>query len=163
VTLAEKLKEYDRPVVVQFHAPWCGPCKALAPVVAVMEDEFRGRVDVVRIDVDAEPNLAKEAGVRGVPTLIAYAKGKEVRRHSGGLDKEGLRTFFKSATGEARASEPVGRPAWHLAAKIGAALALLLTAGRIPGVEWMRWVGMGVLFWAMRDICPSCQTTSPGK
>jgi len=149
----------DHPVVVQFHAPWCGPCKALAPLVASAEEEFRGRVEVIRIDVDAEPDLAKKAGVRGVPTLIAYRDGTEIRRHSGGLGRDGLRTFFQSAAGEVLASAPVGKPAWHLAAKFGFALALLFVAAQVPGVEWMRWVGMGVLFWAMRGLCPSCQTT----
>lgn len=148
--------------MVQFHATWCGPCKALAPKVSAMEKEFDGKVDVVRIDVDAEPGFAKEAGVRGVPTLVAYRDGIEIRRHGGNMDKEGLRTFFLSATGDAKASAPVGRPAWHLAAKIGGALLFLYAAGRIPSIEWVRWIGMGLLFWAMRDFCPSCRTASPG-
>jgi thioredoxin 1 len=148
----------DGPVVVQFHAPWCGPCKALVPLVDKAEQEFNGRAKVVRIDVDAEPSVAKDARVRGVPTLIAYNGGVEIRRHVGGLDKEGLRTFFQSALGEVPATKAVGKPAWHLAAKIGAAMALLLLSSRIPGLEWTRWVGFGALFWAMRDLCPSCRT-----
>jgi thioredoxin 1 len=158
VSLADKLRGPQGPVVVQFHAPWCGPCKTLAPVVDRMEQEFAGRATVVRIDVDAEPELAKEAGVRGVPTLVAYRDGTEVRRHTGGLDTNGLRTFFQSALGEVPATKPVGKPAWHLAAKLGAAMALLLLASRLPGLEWTRWVGFAALFWAMRDLCPSCQT-----
>lgn len=158
MNLSDKLAGSAGPVVVQFHATWCGPCKALSPLVGRMESEFRDRVEVVRIDVDAEPHLAKEAGVRGVPTLIAYRDGSEIRRHSGALDPTGLRIFFQSATGEIAATATVGKPAWHLAAKLGAAMGLLLLASRIPGLEWSRWVGFGVLFWAMRDLCPSCQT-----
>ncbi len=160
MTLAQRLKGTDRPVVVQFHAPWCGPCKALAPLVTRLEEEFQGRVDVVRVDVDAQPDFAKEVGVRGVPTLISFKDGVEIRRHTGGLDLDGLRVFFRSATGELKATEPVGKPAWHLAAKIGSALVLLLVAGRIPEVAWLRWVGFGMLFWAMRDLCLACQTVS---
>jgi len=162
VTLAEKLAGRERPVVVQFHATWCGPCKALAPRVRAMEAEFEGRVDVVRVDVDAEADLAKDAGVRGVPTLVAFKDGTEVRRNSGAVDDEGLRTFFRSALGEVPASKPVGKPAWHLAAKIGGALLFLYAAGRIPSIEWTRWIGFGLLFWAMRDFCPSCRTASAG-
>ena len=161
MTLAEKLAGSKLPVVVQFHATWCGPCKALAPRVDAMEKEFAGQVDVVRIDVDQEPDIAKDAGVRGVPTLVAFKDGAEVRRSSGAMGAEGLRTFFRSALGEVSASEPVGKPAWHLAAKFGGGLLILWAAGRIPSIEWTRWIGFGLLFWAMRDFCPSCRTATP--
>jgi len=161
VTLAEKLAGRERPVVVQFHATWCGPCKALAPRVEAMEAEFQGQVEVVRVDVDREPDIAKDAGVRGVPTLVAFKDGAEVRRNSGAMDNDGLRTFFRSALGEVSASVPVGKPAWHLAAKIGGALLFLYAAGRIPSIGWTRWIGFGLMFWAMRDFCPSCRTASP--
>lgn len=160
MTLAERIGARERPVVVQFHAPWCGPCKALHPLVERLETEFAGRVDVVRIDVDAEPGLAREAKVRGVPTLVAFRDGAEIRRHAGALSLEALRTFFRSALGEIPATAPVGAPAWHLAAKVGGAAALLVLAGQIPSLDWIRWVGLGVLFWAMRDLCPACRTAA---
>lgn len=163
MTLADTLEGSDGPVVVQFHAPWCGPCKALAPLVNKMEQEFTGRATVVRIDVDAEPALAKEAGVRGVPTLVAYRDGAEIRRHTGGLDANGLRTFFQSALGEVSASQPVGKPAWHLAAKVGAGIGLLVLSSQVPTLDWTRWVGLGMMFWAMRDMCPACQSAAPSR
>lgn len=147
------------PVVVQFHAPWCGPCKAVSPLVDELEKEFQGQVEVVRVDVDSSGDLAREAGVRGVPTLVAYRDGKEIRRHGGTLDRNGLRTLFQSAMGNTQAvAAPLGTPAWHRFAKIGAALALLLTANQFPSMDWLRWVGFGVMFWAMRDLCPSCRS-----
>jgi len=148
------------PVVVQFHAPWCGPCKAVATLVNELEKEFQGQVEVVRVDVDASSDLAREAGVRGVPTLVAYRDGAEIRRHGGTLDREGLRTLFQSALGNAEATATaLGSPAWHRFAKLGAALGLLWAANQFPALDWLRWVGFGVLFWAMRDLCPSCRST----
>lgn len=158
MTLKERIGDNSRPVVIQFHAPWCGPCKAISPHVDAMAKEFEGRVEVVRIDVDKEPELAQEAGVRGVPTLVVYRDGAEVRRHSGMLGRDGLNTLFRSATNEASSTEPVGRPRWHLAAKLGGAFALLVLSSQIPSLDWTKWVGFGLLFWGMREMCPSCQT-----
>ena len=160
MSLSDRLGTGTKPVVVQFHAPWCGPCKALAPHLAVVEKEFAGEVEVVRIDVDAEPAIAKEAGVRGVPTLVVYRDGAELRRHGGKLDQEGLRTLFRSATGQASPTAAVSK-AWPLAIKLGIGIGILVLAGQIHGQDWIRWVGMGALFWAMRDMCPSCRTSTP--
>lgn len=157
MTLKERIGDNSRPVVVQFHAPWCGPCKAISPHVDAMAKEFEGRVEVVRIDVDKEPELAREAGVRGVPTLVVYRDGAEVRRHSGMLGRDGLDTLFRSATNETSSTEPVGRPRWRLAAKLGGAFALLVLSSQIPSLDWTKWVGFGLLFWGMREMCPSCQ------
>lgn len=157
MTLEERIGNVSRPVVVQFHAPWCGPCKAISPHVDAVAKEFEGRVDVVRVDVDAEPELAREAGVRGVPTLVAYRGGAEVRRHSGMLGRDGLATLFRSALDEAPSTAPVGKPRWHLAAKLGGAFGLLVLSSQIPSLDWTKWVGMGLLFWGMREMCPACQ------
>lgn len=161
MSLSERLAGRDRPVVVQFHAPWCGPCKALSPRVDAMEKEFAGQVDVLRVDIDQEPDLAREAGVRGVPTLAVFREGREIRRHVGSLDPAGLRVLFASGTDPLQAASPVGRPAWHLAAKFGGAVALVLAAGAFPWAEWLRWPGYGLLFWSMMDICPACRAPGP--
>lgn len=157
MTLGELIGDNSRPVVVQFHAPWCGPCKAISPHVDAVAKEFEGRVDVVRVDVDAQPELAREAGVRGVPTLVVYRDKAEIRRQSGMLGRDGLETLFRSAAGEVPPGQPVGRPRWHLAAKLGGAFALLVLSSRIPSLDWTKWIGMGLLFWGMREFCPSCQ------
>jgi len=161
MSLAERLGPRERPVVVQFHAPWCGPCKALSPRVDAMEKEFEGKVDVVRIDIDQEPDLAREAGVRGVPTLAVFRDGAEVRRHVGSLDPSGLRVLFASGSDPLQAAAPVGRPAWHLAARFGGGVALVLAASAFPAADWLRWPGYGLLFWAMTEMCPSCR--APGQ
>lgn len=160
MNLEETLRGIERPVVVQFHARWCGPCKLLSPRVATLEKEFAGSVDVLRVDVDESPELAAEAGVRGVPALVVYRDGKEVRRHVGLLDESGLRTLFRSGNDATAAAARTGPPAWHLPAKFAGATALLLLAGAVPALEWLRWPAYGLLVWAMSGLCPSCRAPS---
>jgi thioredoxin 1 len=71
------------PVLVDFHATWCGPCKVLAPVVEEIASERKGTLKVVKCDVDAAPATAAKFDVVSVPTLIVFRDGKEVRRRVG--------------------------------------------------------------------------------
>ena len=75
------------PVLVEFYADWCGPCKAVGPVVEALAGELRGKAKVVRINVDDQPDAARENGVRGIPTFIAYQGGRETGREVGAIPK----------------------------------------------------------------------------
>jgi thioredoxin 1 len=68
--------EATRPVLVQFYAPWCGPCRTLAPTVERMAEEFHGRIDFLKVNVDRAPNLTARYGVRSVPTLMVFHRGE---------------------------------------------------------------------------------------
>jgi thioredoxin 1 len=70
-------------VLVEFGATWCGPCRALAPVVQALAEERAESLEVGEVDVDASPSLATRFGVRGVPTLLVFEGGKERARHVG--------------------------------------------------------------------------------
>ena len=72
---AEVLKS-SLPVLVDFWAPWCGPCKAIAPVVAELAKEYAGRLKVVKVNVDDHPQSPSQYGVRGIPNLILFKDGK---------------------------------------------------------------------------------------
>lgn len=83
---AEVLKS-ESPVLVDFWAGWCMPCKMLAPVVDQIAAEFDGRVKVVKVDVDANQALASKYGVRGIPTLLVLKDGQEIDRIVGAQPK----------------------------------------------------------------------------
>ncbi len=70
--------EADRPVVVDFYAPWCGPCRMLAPVLERLADEWSDRVRFVKVNVDEAPELAMRYQISGVPTLVMFADGRPV-------------------------------------------------------------------------------------
>jgi thioredoxin 1 len=70
--------EADRPVVVDFYAPWCGPCRMLAPVLEHLADEWSDRVRFVKVNVDEAPELAMRYQISGVPTLVMFAGGRPV-------------------------------------------------------------------------------------
>src|SRR5215203_1282586 len=74
----------DVPVLVDFGATWCGPCKALAPIVDKIADEFQGRVKVVTVDIDDCTEITKKYGVKSVPTVVVF-KGGEKKAQSVGL------------------------------------------------------------------------------
>lgn len=73
----EKVINSDQPVLVDFFANWCGPCKMIAPYLDDLADEYKGKVKVAKIDVDQNGESAMRFGVRGIPTMILFEKGEQ--------------------------------------------------------------------------------------
>ncbi len=84
---AARVLEADRPVLVDFHADWCGPCQALSPVVEEVAAEYDGRALVGKVDVDSNPATARAYGVTSIPTLLFVKGGEVVHREVGALPK----------------------------------------------------------------------------
>jgi thioredoxin 1 len=78
------------PFLLDFGAVWCGPCKALAPIVEKLADEYLGKARVGKLDIDDSPAVASKFGIRGVPTVLVFKDGKESGRHVGMTSKETL-------------------------------------------------------------------------
>jgi thioredoxin 1 len=85
----------ELPVLVEFGAQWCGPCKVLAPIVRRLADETVGRVKVVMVDLDASPRTAERYGVRGVPTVLVFRGGEKTAQHLGATSKERLMALLE--------------------------------------------------------------------
>lgn len=80
----------DDVVLVDFWAPWCGPCRAIAPALEELAKEYEGRAKVVKVDIDANPESAARFGIRSIPTLFVFKNGERVENVVGGRSKSDL-------------------------------------------------------------------------
>lgn len=85
------------PVLVDFHADWCGPCKMMAPVLDTIARERAGRALVVKLDTDRNPKVGQRFGIRGIPTFIVFSGGRESGRQVGGVPKQALDQLLDAA------------------------------------------------------------------
>lgn len=148
-----KLSQAGKPVIVDFWAPWCGPCRTTKPLLERLAQEYAGRVDLWEINADENPDLLHNLKVYGVPTLIGYADGREIFRNVGARPMNEFKSLFEAlSTG----SVPTPNPLSHWDRFIR-----LLAGGIIVGMGWAghyNWfllaIGSTVMFSAVHDRCP---------
>lgn len=92
----KEILQSDIPTLIDFHATWCGPCKAMAPVLDQVKSELGEQVRIIKVDVDKNQAAAQAFKVRGVPTFVLYKSGDMKWKQSGGVDKNTLIQQIKS-------------------------------------------------------------------
>jgi len=91
-----KVLQSDLPVLVDYWAEWCGPCKQIGPLLEETADEYAGKMTIAKINIDSSPDTARKFGVRGIPTLMLFINGEIEATKVGALSKSQLTAFIDS-------------------------------------------------------------------
>ena len=112
IDLDKILADDTKPVLIDFYADWCGPCRGLSPTINRLADEFKGRVNVIKINIDNFSDIAKNYGVQSIPTVIIINKGAEIKRITGAnlfeAYAETLLSLLPASAPEKKESNPTG-------------------------------------------------------
>ncbi|GAU07867.1 thioredoxin [Desulfoplanes formicivorans] len=93
-TFEAEVLQNDLPVLVDFWAPWCGPCRAIGPVVEELAQEYEGKLSIVKMNVDENPSTPSKYGIRAIPTLILFKGGEVVEQVTGAVSKTSLKQMI---------------------------------------------------------------------
>ena len=159
----ERLLQNPRPVVVDFWAPWCGPCRMVEPVLKNVGKRYDGQVDVWKINADEQPDLLRKLRIYGIPTLVGFNAGQEVARKVGVASQADLSDLFEAAlSGEKPPSPGLTIVDRILRVAIGLALFLLAYTGDFRGIFILiALLGGAAIFSAVYDRCPVWQAIVP--
>ena len=94
-TFDKTINESTKPILVDFWAEWCGPCKMVAPVLEEIAQEYGDKITIAKLNVELNPNIAPKFGIRGIPTLLIFKKGQVVATQVGALSKAQLKAFIE--------------------------------------------------------------------
>lgn len=146
------LNQSSLPIVVEVWAPWCGPCRVMAPGLERVAQRYAGQVELVRVNADESPEVVQTLNILGIPTLIGFDRGKEVFRRMGLQSEAALGQLFDALT---RGQTP------HISLGLTERLLRLISGTVVLVLAWNNdasWiliaVGLGLIFSAVYDRCP---------
>ncbi len=96
-SFAEDVLNSDELVLVDYWAAWCGPCKAIAPILDEVAEQYAGRVTIAKLNVDENPETASKFGIRGIPTLMLFKNGEPIETKVGAISKTQLQDFLDNS------------------------------------------------------------------
>jgi thioredoxin 1 len=96
-TFQQQVLQSDKPVIVDFWAEWCGPCKMMAPHFEALANDYKGRMVFAKLDTDSNPGVPSAYGIRGIPTLLVFSGGKEVDRIVGAVPRDRIKSHIDNA------------------------------------------------------------------
>ncbi len=147
-----KIRKSKLPVVVEFWAKWCGPCKMMSPSLDQVKKEFAGKVELIKVDADSEPGLLRELKVFSIPTVFVYHQGNLISRKSGAMNINQIRNMFNMAVdGKDNATS---LKSTDRMLRLLAGTALIVAAFFTGNTVLLYILGGFVLFSAVYDRCP---------
>jgi thioredoxin len=155
-----KVKANPHPVVVDVWAPWCAPCRMITPALERLEATHAGTVDLWKINADDEPELARDLGVMGIPTLIAYRGDEEIARHVGAAPEAQLRALFDRARGAGDQPRP-GPTRCGRIVRLGGGTLLAALGIALAGAWPLIPAGALLAFSGVYDRCPVWRAIAP--
>ncbi len=150
-----EINQKKLPTIVEFWAPWCGPCKSMAPKLEKVSQEFEGQVDLWKINADENPDILRSMGIMGIPAMLGFSNGDELFRITGALNPEQISQVFSAAQAQQKLKSSLTDRARLFRMVTGLAIMLL---GGFSEYNLVILVGLAISFTAVADRCPIYQS-----
>lgn len=142
----------SNPVVIEFWAPWCIPCRIMSPTLEKVAQKYSGLVELMRINADDHPQAVKDFGILGIPSIIVISEGQETSRHTGALDLSQLEVLFGAAANRQEILIPPSFPQRIL--RIGSGLSVMVIGYMWGSALLFYLFGAVLIFSGLYDRCP---------